>query len=350
MSNITQPEKNSSTALQGLQAAAKTIDGISKAAMEAFASPESFERELAVATAVQQMREALTPAVMSEVMALMNTSIGFDTDKNPKKSPGVEPYSPEVVRDCFIESRLRGFHVVGKEFTIIAGNFYAGVNGLDRIVRNHKKVFNFRDTYEVPRSLGDKGALVKCKAEWLQLDDAGGKQPQTLEREFAVRVNVGQGADAICGKAKRKLLAAVLSRLTGQIVPEGDADDVPLAPAKPVDVVTVSPSNLFQKPAGDNTPASFKKPEDDVPMNGKTPLAETPKPSSEPIDQFSAELVTAGVSFDDFRSFLIAKNIAKQADSWASMGEVPHAVAELFYGASKLKAELIKKFGKQAAK
>lgn len=317
--------------------------------MEAFASPESFERELAVATAVQQMRDALTPAVMSEVMALMNTSIGFDTDKNPKKSPDVEPYSPEVVRDCFIESRLRGFHVVGKEFTIIAGNFYAGVNGLDRIVRTHKKVANFRDTYEVPRSIGDKGALVKCKAEWLQADDAGGKQPQTLEREFAVRVNAGQGADAICGKAKRKLLAAVLSRLTGQIVPEGDADDVPLAPAKLAESVAAPAATLFKSANPAPAPAA---PADDVPMNGATPLAARveDKRLKTPQEEFSVLLSDAGVIFDDFRSFVMAKNIAKQADSWASFDEVPVVVIDFFKANPKAQAELIKKFGKPAAK
>lgn len=338
MSNIPQPEKKPATG--ALQAAARTIDEISKAAMDAFASPESFERELSVATAVQQMREALTPAVMAEVMALMNSSIGFDTDRNPKKAKAgdvVEPYSVEVVRDVFIESRLRGFHVIGKEFTIISGNFYAGVNGLDRLVRTHKKVANFRDTYEVPRSIGDKGALVKCKAEWLQSDNQGGLQPQSLDREFAVRVNAGQGADAIIGKAKRKLLAAVLSRLTGTIVPEGDADDVPLAPAKTVEAVAAPATALFGKQIPAPAPA------DDVPMNfpPKTPT---------PVEALSAELHLAGVVFDDFRSFITAKNIAKQADSWASFDEVPLAVADLFSGASKLKAELVKKFGKQASK
>jgi hypothetical protein len=221
-----------------LQSAAKSIDEISRTAMEAFASPESFEKELAVASAVTQLRDILTQEVMKEVLALMNTSLGFDTDRNPIKTPvdkdgkQVTPYPVEVVRDIFIESRLRGFHVIGKEFSIIAGNFYAGVNGLERIVRTNKKLTNFRDTYEVPRSVaGGEGALVKCKAEWLQFTGPAAPNsgqpciPQVLEREFAIRVNKGQGADAILGKAKRKLMAAVLTWLTGTVTPDGEVDE-----------------------------------------------------------------------------------------------------------------------------
>ncbi|MEI8288640.1 MAG: hypothetical protein WCH99_04155 [Verrucomicrobiota bacterium] len=332
-----------------LQAAAKNIDAISKSAMEAFASPESFEKELSVATAVQQLRTALTPAVMSEVMALMNTSIGFDTDRNPNKTPKdkdgspMTPYSVEVVRDVFIESRLRGFHVVGKEFSIIAGNFYGGVNGLERLTRTHKKVSNFRDTYDVPRALGDKGALVKCKAEWLQADDNGGKQQQTLEREFAIRVNAGQGADAILGKAKRKLMAAVLSRLTGAIVPEGDTDDVPMAPAK---VEAAAPSALFQKPTATIPPAM----PDEPPMEGKTPLATAQEEAKTPRDKYARLLTQAGVSFEDFRSFIATKNLAKSTDSWAFIDDIPTAVFTALDNAPKTMAELIKKFGTQAAK
>lgn len=209
-----------------LQQAAKNIDVISKAAMEAFASAESFEKELAVATAVSDLRAALTADVMKEVMGLMNTSIGFDTDRNPVKWNSDKPfpgaYSVEVVRDVFIEARMRGFHIIGNEFNIIAGNFYARVNGLERKVKQHPKVANFKDHYDVPRLVANgEGALIKCRAEWHQEGVA-----QLLEREFAIRVNRGQGADAITGKAKRKLLAAVYSRLSGVVTPEGDADDV----------------------------------------------------------------------------------------------------------------------------
>lgn len=342
MSN-TPPEANKSA----LQLAAKNIDIISKSAMEAFASPESFEKELAVASAVQEMRVALSAPVMAEVMALMNTSIGFDTDRNPNKTPKdkdgspMTPYSVEVVRDVFIESRLRGFHVVGKEFSIISGNFYGGVNGLERLTRTHKKVMNFRDTYDVPRALGDKGALVKCRAEWLQDDGSGNKPAQTLEREFAIRVNAGQGADAILGKAKRKLMAAVLSRLTGAIVPEGDTDDVPLnvatAPATPTPA-----STLFQQP---------KPAVDEVPMEGKTPL--TPKvvePTTTPQQELARFMGECGVSFDDFRSFVMTKVFDKNADSWASFDEVPAKFIASWQTMPKAQAELIKKFGTVAAK
>lgn len=271
-----------------LQEAAKKIDTISKAAMEAFASAESFEKELAVATAVQELRIALTPEVMAHVMALMNTSIGFDTDRNPAKWNSDKPfpgtYPMEVVRDVFIEARLRGFHVIGKEFCIISGNFYAQVSGLDRKVRQHEKVSNFVDTYEVPRTIGDKGALVKCKAEWNQLAEDNSRQKRTLEREFAIRVNAGQGADAILGKCKRKLMAAVYSLLSGVMIPDGEVGDAVVdvtGAAANSTPVTPKAESLFGKPGTEANGVSSNQTQT---ASEKTvpPVAPAPETNSKP--------------------------------------------------------------------
>ena len=198
--------------VNALFAAAKEIDSISLRASEAFGGAESFEKELTVAQAVVDLRLALTDEVMIPIMALMNTPLGFKTDQDPNKpsanNPQPKPYSVAQVREFFIESRFRGFHIVGNECNIIAGNFYGCAAGFERLVKKNPGVSNFKDFYEVPRMVSDKGAVIKCKAEWNQ-----NGQPQTLEREFAIRVNAGMGADAIGGKAKRKLFAAVHGRL-----------------------------------------------------------------------------------------------------------------------------------------
>src|SRR5699024_6704028 len=128
-----------------------------------------------------------------------------DKDGNP-----MIPYSVEVVRECFIESKLRGFHAVGNEWNIIAGRFYACKSGFRRQVTQWPGLTDFKDNYEVPRLIGDKGAVVKCRATWNKEGIA-----QSIEREIPVRVNHGMGSDAILGKAQRKLLAAVHDRLTG---------------------------------------------------------------------------------------------------------------------------------------
>ena len=208
----------------------KRIDVIGESASDAFLSAGSFTKALNVANAIRDLRKALTDEVMAPIMELMNSPLGFMTDQDPlrpsDKNPNPKPYSVAVVRDCFIEARLRGFFPVNNEMNIIAGRFYGTVTGFDRQVRNHTRVTDFKDFYEVPRVLGEAGALVKCKATWKQ-----DKVTQTFEREFAVRINRGMGTDAIAGKAKRKLLAAVYARLTGVVTPDGETGDLDLKPA-----------------------------------------------------------------------------------------------------------------------
>jgi len=331
---------------KSLVSAAKSIDMISCRAMESFGGAESFEKELAVAVAVQELRAALTPEVMQPIMALMNTSLGFKTDQDPKRpsasNPAPTPYSVDVVREVFIESRLRGFHMVGNEVNIIAGNFYGTAAGFERKVKQNHKVANFKETYEVPRSVGDRGATVKCKAEWSQQDASGKFVPQSLEREFAIRVNSGMGADAVTGKAKRKLLAAVFGQLTGMITPEGDSADTLPIEAK-AEQVAAPGAGLFARPAAAAAAAPVAA--DEVPMNGPTPLASSPIALSI-ANELSKSLNTNGVSFDEFRTFIGVKNIAKNTDSWASFEDVPLSVWTALKNAPKTMAELVKKFGK----
>src|SRR4051812_23283034 len=106
--------------------AAKKIDTIAKGAVDLFKEAGSFEAEIAVAETMGEMRSLLTGEVMQPILALMNTDLGFRTDRDAKVQPKdkdgnpMMPYAVEVVRDCVIEAKLRGFHVVGNEFNIIA--------------------------------------------------------------------------------------------------------------------------------------------------------------------------------------------------------------------------------------
>ncbi len=215
-------------------AIAKRIDEIASGAVELFKEAGSFEAELSVAQAMNDLRLALTNEVMAPVMALMNTDLGFRTDRDPKQTDTktgkpLEPYPVEVVRECFVESKLRGFHTIGNEWNIISGRFYACKNGLRRKVTTHPGVTDFKDRYDVPRVAGEKGAIVKASASWKKDGVA-----DSIECEIPVRVNFGMGSDAILGKGERKLLRRVHDRLSGVITPEGDVSDAELEGAKPI--------------------------------------------------------------------------------------------------------------------
>jgi hypothetical protein len=200
----------------------------------------------ALSSCVQNTQMALTDEAMDAfIMPLMNSDAGFRTDRDPnlidtKTGKPFAPYTRAEVRAVMVPMLLRGFLPVNNEVNIIAGRLYVAKNGFSRKVRTHRRVTDFRDTYEVPRIVGDKGAIVKCRAEWKQ----DGVQ-QFLDREFPVRVNANMGADAILGKCQRKLLAAVHDRLTGQVTPEGEVgDDVVDVKAT---VTPTAPEDVFKK-------------------------------------------------------------------------------------------------------
>ena len=185
-----------------------------------------FSSTVALAKAMTQLRELMTPDVMGRIMPLMNSPLGFLTDCNPlvkatkRDGSPVVPYKEEVVRDCVIEGALRGFAVVGNEMNIIAGRFYGAKTGFERLVRNYPGLANYTDGFEVPRLAEKGGAVVACWAEW----SLNGNK-QRIDRKFAVKGDQYSSADAYLGKAQRKLAAAVYAKLSGRSIPEGEVGD-----------------------------------------------------------------------------------------------------------------------------
>jgi hypothetical protein len=133
----------------------------------------------------------------------------------------------DVVREVFIESKLRGFHTVGNEFNIIAGRFYGAQNGFKRLVRE-KTAGSYEPSIDPPVFSPDgKQARVKCRARW----KLGSKEQSIgIEAndpcEFIIRVNAFMGADGIVGKADRRLAKRVFERITGQTVPDAEVSDL----------------------------------------------------------------------------------------------------------------------------
>lgn len=307
--------------------------------MALFNQADGFAKELAVGQAMANMRQLLTPAVMQPVMELMNTALGFLTDQDPNKptdrNPHPKPYSVEVVRDVFIESRLRGFHTIGNEFNIISGRFYGAQSGFLRKIREWPGLTNFEDFYDVPRMVQEKGAIVKCWAKWKL-----GGQEMRVDREFAIRVNAYMGADAIIGKAKRKLYKEVHDRLSGVNTPEGDIEDNDLTNAKPANATTTGVQfdaepaktevppwsgpgnpNIGTPQAINSAPAEAASPQ---------PAPETPAAApklSDMQEQLQNTLQASGIGFEPFRGWLGALQTPPHDGSqWAEMGQVPDSV------------------------
>ena len=211
---------------------------------------------LALAVAMKEIRDLMTPEVMGPIMALMNSPLGFKTDRPNDKQR--EPYNAEEVRDCAIEAMLRGFRFVGNEWNILQGNFYAAKEGLRRKVLEH--VTDLEVDSSIPKLKPGPAAEV---TSWANYRTKEGGETKRFERTREIRGNGISTADTYIGKAERKLLADLLKKLTGGTHPDGDAgDNMPAARAHVVDEergAGLQGSRTGAKRAGDTTAPKKKE-------------------------------------------------------------------------------------------
>jgi len=192
----------------------RTIDGCSLASLE---TKGRIEKAVVMANGIKELRQSISKEMLSEFCQLQNTSLGFRTDKP-------QGYSPDVVCECIIEAFLRGVNVIGNEFNIIAGRTYITREGFTSLLRKYPGMTDLEINLGVPQTAqGGQGAIVDASAKWMM----NGKEC-AIECKIPVRVNSGMGADAILGKADRKMKARIWARLTGSIVSDGEAGEEPL--------------------------------------------------------------------------------------------------------------------------
>ena len=185
------------------------------------------------AKAMRLIEQQLTPALMADTMALMNSEIGFDTDRPQQKKDGtwLQEYSDEEVKQPLIVALLTGLRPVNNEFNIIAKKCYATRAGLQRIIAEWPGLTDLEIDLGVPQ-MGSGGALVGVVATWrVDGQEMEIRCEKTVEADtrIPVKVNSQMGIDAIHGKAKRKLYARIVERLSGSqrsIATVEDADEV----------------------------------------------------------------------------------------------------------------------------
>lgn len=225
----------------------KATDEITKAletcTIEKIESLPAMKQAIVMAQGMAAIRRALTdPIVEALLMPLQGSPLGFRTDKDSGQG-----YSIGIVRDCAIEAMVKGFRVVGNEFNIISGRAYFTREGFERRVAEWPGLSALELMPGVPHTM-QGGALVEYRARWLlngkSMDLVRGLTKDTdgvvTDTRIPVRVNNGMGADAVLGKARRKMLAHIYDRLTGSKVATADGDaleavgvEVPGGEAKP---------------------------------------------------------------------------------------------------------------------
>lgn len=213
------------------------LDDLARQGVIAGNVTSQFRRIFITGAVMYNMQNILTPQVMTHIMWLQNSPVGFLTDRP-------QGYGVEEVRACVIEAAIRGLDVVGNEFNILAGRFYATKNGLKHMLRNitglRKNV-----TPGIPKMCGENAAAVTMHIDWTY-----NGQHNEKDIEFSIRVNRGMGADAIIGKATRKAYAWLYEEVTGNSAAEGEVGDMAIiAP----DTTTGSPFELAQKADQENS-------------------------------------------------------------------------------------------------
>lgn len=214
---------------------AEALDLAVQRGIEAQAMAGKMTKALAVAQAMSDIRAAFSPEIMSPIMALQGTAIGFRTDKDDKGG-----YPESVVRDCAIEAMLQGVTLTGNQFNVIAGRSYITKEGMGQKLKDIAGL-SYSVTPGIPTMSGG-GAVQPMEIEWTY---DGKADKRTLQ--VCVRVNAGMGADAIIGKATRKARAWLYQHITGIEIPEGELEADGCKPVKGT-VLREKPSR-FEPPA-----------------------------------------------------------------------------------------------------
>lgn len=177
-------------------------------------------RAMMTAAAVQRLRGMMTKPVMDLLMSLMNSPLGFMTDKGPHawKEEDKKPYGEDVVRDCAIEALLKGVLWTGNEFNIIARRCYIAQAGYQRKLQETPGLTDLKIFPGIPRIDKDSGAtVVRFGASWKLngIPDELVGPDGNPGRPFSINANKGSGPDQIVGKTIRKGYKAVFDQIHG---------------------------------------------------------------------------------------------------------------------------------------
>lgn len=212
---------------------ALSLDVAAEELKNAWLTEGNFARTIAYGMAVAKMRDVLNDKVMTSLVKLKNSKMGFRTDE----SNGFV-YPVQVVRDCIIEAATLGLQCTGNQFNIIGGNMYVTKEGFTYLLRGLARAGQLKDmkfifhpavisesSTQGTRKDGsqyqviEREGLAKVDMSWV-FDGVPGSE--TLE--FCIRVNKGMSQDAVLGKAERKAKAWLFNHLTDQAVSDGEAE------------------------------------------------------------------------------------------------------------------------------
>lgn len=194
---------------------------------------EGFQKAFVMASAIQVLKERLTPEFMNPIMALQGSNLGFKTDKD--KANG---YPEAEVKACLIDAVLLGLQPTGNEFNIISGNMYPTRQGFGSLLKKINGL-KYSISYSNPIFTQDKSSATCVTTIKWELNAEKNQQ----EVEFAIKSNNYATADAILGKAERKARRWLFNTVEGTDIPDGDVTDIPHTEVKS----TINPDQIAKE-------------------------------------------------------------------------------------------------------
>jgi len=163
----------------------------------------SFANSLAVAQGVSDIRALLDDETMRPVMDMMNSRLGFLTDRDPARNKKTNSkYSVDIVRECLIEATFRGLVPMGNLFNIIAGNCYITKEGFQFLLRKVSRLEELKVNIGLPTGGKGGGTIVTASVSW----KLNGKKDATGNVDLSIKSDAYASPDSIRGKAERKIV------------------------------------------------------------------------------------------------------------------------------------------------
>lgn len=185
--------------------------------------PGGFGEAIKLSKMLQCLQEHMDSEIMDDLMVLCGSPLGFATDRDNLETK----YPVSVVQAAIINAFLHEANIVGNEFNILAGKYYLTKEFFERKCR--ELVNDLRVTVYAPTLIGNS-AYVPMKASWIyngRRDHMDCIKSEEGDSRIIVKMNKGLGADAVIGKAQRRLLMRIYERVTGSSwLSQEDEDEV----------------------------------------------------------------------------------------------------------------------------
>ena len=213
-------EQNTKTTLPANVVAVKETFELACKEAQGLQIVNNFGAAFQAVNVVSLLRRALTDEVMTAVfMPLMNTKIGFLTDRNgrPNSRGEVKPtYALPVVRDAIIDAVAIGLLPTGNQFNIIAERMYPTKEGYTALLKKLGVKYFIEVSYDKSQTQGF--AEIPCKITYQHKGEKNG---------FSIVATVKKDSygspDQLRGKAERRAKKALYEYITG--CDFGDADE-----------------------------------------------------------------------------------------------------------------------------